>query len=199
MISFLWVHRDQSVAKIVCQSVSQRNVPPLRDCQNASSEVTTRRSTPASCHTAWARGQVKDRCEQSSTALAHNEHSTGESGTMRCRRDLIIRRCRSKSQANTLIFRGRRRFHTKRHLCRRIWSFNSPWSRSNMYAARTVKLRPLHTHASWATSDKRWSARSSSSLSSSSTHWSDNTSGNAGAHALCHARCTEIPGSVDNA
>ena len=122
MTSFLWVHRDQSVAKIICHSVSRRNVLPLRDCQNASSEVTTRRPIPASCHTAWATGQVKKRCEQSSTSLMHNEHSTWESGTMRCRRDLVIRRRCNKSQVNTLIFRGRRRFHTKRHLCRRIGS-----------------------------------------------------------------------------
>ena len=59
----------------LCHSVSQRNVLSLRDCQNASSEVTTRRPTPASCHTAWARGQVKNRCEQFSTALAHSRHT----------------------------------------------------------------------------------------------------------------------------
>ena len=128
--SFLWVQRDQSVAKIVCHSASRRNDPPLRDLQNASSEVTTRWLTPAACHTSWAIGQVKNRCEQSSTALAHSGHSTGESGTMRCCRDLVIKRHRSRSQANTLIFRGRRRFHTKRHLCKRSESSDSPWSRS---------------------------------------------------------------------
>ena len=142
---------------------------------------------------------MKNRCEQSSTSLTHNKHSIGESRTMRYRRDLVIRRRRSKSQANTLILRGRRSFHTKRHLCRRIGSSDSPWSRRNLYVARTVKLGPLHTHSSLATSNKRWLARSSCSLSSSSTRWSGNASGNAGTHALCQARCTEILGSVDNA
>ena len=35
------------MAKIVCHSASRRNVPPLRDHQNTSSEVTSRRPTPA--------------------------------------------------------------------------------------------------------------------------------------------------------
>ena len=143
------------MAKIVCHSTLQRNVLPTRDRQNASSEVTTRQPTLAACHTAWARGQAKNRCKQSSTALAHNEHSTGESGTMRCCKDLVIRRRHSRSQANTLIFRGRRRFHTKWHLCRRSGSFESSWSQSSLYVARVVKLRLLHTHVSWAAFDKR--------------------------------------------
>ena len=106
MTSFLWVQIDQSVAKIVCHSASRRKDPPLRDCHHASSEVTTSRLTPAAYHTSWAKGQAKNRCEQSSTARAHNGHSTGESGTTRCRKDLVINRRRSRSQANTLIFRG---------------------------------------------------------------------------------------------
>ena len=152
-----------------------------------------------SCHTSWAKGQAKNRCEQSFTALAHNGHSMGESGTIRCCRDLVIRRRRSRSQANSLIFRRRRRFHTKRHFCKRIGSPDSPWSRSSLYAAQTMKLGPLHTHASWATSDKHWSARSSCSLSSSATRWSGNVLGKAGTHASCEARCIEIPISVYNA
>ena len=126
MTSFLWVQMDQSVAKIVCHSASRWNDPPLRDRQNVSSEVTTIRPTPAAYHTSWAKGQAKNRCEQSSTALALNGHSTGESGTMRCRKDLAINRCRSRSQAKTLIFKGRRRFHTKWHLCKRSGSSDSP-------------------------------------------------------------------------
>ena len=51
-------------------------------------------------------GQSKNRCWQFSTAMAHSRHSAGASGTMRCSWDLVIRRCCSKSQANTLIFRG---------------------------------------------------------------------------------------------
>ena len=112
MTSFLWIQRDQSVAKIVCHSTSRRNVPPPSDRQKASSEVATRRPTPVSCHTVWANGQTKNKCWQSSTALAHSGHSTGAFGTKRCSRDLIISRRCSRSQANTLIFRGRRRFHT---------------------------------------------------------------------------------------
>ena len=71
------------MAKIVCHSTSQRNVPPPRDRQNASSEVAMRRSTPVACHTVWAKGQVKNKCWQSSTALTHNGHSTGASGILR--------------------------------------------------------------------------------------------------------------------
>ena len=113
MTSFLWVQMDQSVAKIVYHSASRRKAPPLRDRQNASSEVATSRPTSAACHTSWAKGQAKNRCGQSSTALAHSGHSTGESGNMRCGKDLVINRRRSRSQAKTLIFKERRRFHTK--------------------------------------------------------------------------------------
>ena len=118
MTSFLWIQRDQSVAKIVCHSTSRQNVPPPRDSRNASSEVVTRRPTKVACHTVWAKGQTKNKCWQSSTALMHNGHSTRASGTIHCSRDLVISRRRSRSQANSLIFRGRRRFHTKQHLCR---------------------------------------------------------------------------------
>ena len=116
MTSFLWIQRDHSVAKIVCHSTSRRNVPPPRDRKNASSEVATRQSTPVSCHTVWAKGQTKNKCWQSSTTLTHIGHSTAAFGTIRCSQDLVISRRRSRSQANTLIFRGRCRFHTKHHL-----------------------------------------------------------------------------------
>ena len=157
------------MAKIVCRSTSRRNVPPPRDRQNASSKVATRQPTPVSCHTVWAKGQTKNKGWQSSTALAHNGHSTGASDTIRCSRDLVISHRRSKSQANTLIFRGRRRFHTKRHLCKMSRSSEFSWSRSSLYAARVVKLGPLHTHASCAASDRRWSAKSSCRLISLAT------------------------------
>ena len=139
MTSFLWVQRDQSVAKIVCHSALRQNIPPPRDCQNASSNVASRRPTPAACHTSWVRGQAKNRYKQSSTASAHSGHSTGASRTMRCRTDLVIRRRHKKSQANTLIFRGRRHFHTKQHRCKRSRSFESSWSRRSWYAARAEK------------------------------------------------------------
>ena len=126
MTSFLWVQMDQSVAKIVCHSASRRKDQPLRDRQNASSKVATSWPTPTSCHTSWAKGQAKNRCRQSSTALAHNGHSTGESRTMCCHKDLVINRRHSRSQAKILIFKGRRRFHTKRHLCKRSGSSDSP-------------------------------------------------------------------------
>ena len=187
------------MAKIICPSASRQNVPPTRDRQNASSEVTTRRPTPTNCHTAWARGQAKNKCGQSSTALAHSGHFTGESGTMRFHKDLVIRHCRSRSQANNLTFRWRRRFHTKRHLCRRSRSSESSWSRSNIYADWAMKPGPLHTHVSWATSDKRKSARSSCRLNSSATHSSGNAWGRAETQASCQARHTETPRSVDNA
>ena len=132
MTSFLWVQMDQSVAKIDCHSASRRKAPPLRDRQNASSEVVTSRPTSAAHHTSWANEQAKNRCWQSSTALAHSGHSTGESGNMRCRKDLVINRHRSRSQAKILIFKGRRRFHTNLHLCKRIGSSGAPWSRSNL-------------------------------------------------------------------
>ena len=135
MTSFLWTQRGQSVAKIVCHLTSQRNVPPPRDRKNASSEVATRRSTPVSYHTVWAKGQTKNKCWQSSTALTHNGHSTGAFGTIRCSWDLVISRRRSRSKANTLIFRGRHRYHTKRHLCRMCGSSEFSWSRSSLYAA----------------------------------------------------------------
>ena len=77
-------------------------------------------------------------------------HSAGAFGTIRCSRDLVIRRRRSRSQANILIFRGRRRFHTKRHLCKMSRSSEFFWSRSSLYATRVVKLGPLRTHASCA-------------------------------------------------
>ena len=57
MASFLWVQRDQSVAKIVCHSTSRRNVLPPRDCQKASSEITTRQPMPVAWHTNWAKGR----------------------------------------------------------------------------------------------------------------------------------------------
>ena len=132
MTSFLWVQMDQSVAKIDCHSDSRRKAPPPRDRQNASSEVITSRPTSAARHTSWAKEQAKNRCWQSSTALTHSGHSTGESGSMRCLKDLVINRCRSRSQAKILIFKGRRRFHTTRHLCRKSGSSDAPWSRSNL-------------------------------------------------------------------
>ena len=118
MTSFLWIQMDSSVAKIVWHSTPRRNILPPRDCQNASFDVTTRRPSPVAYHTVWAKGQAKNKCWQSSTALAHNGHSAGAFKTMCCSMDLVIRRRRSRSQANTLIFRGRRCFHTKRHLCK---------------------------------------------------------------------------------
>ena len=175
--SFLRIQRDQSVAKIVCHSTLRRNVLPPRDRQNASSEVATRRPTPVSCHTIWAKGQLKNKCWQSSTALAHSGHSTGASGTILCTRDLVISCRRSRSQANTLIFRGRRRFHTKQYLYKMSESSEFSWSRSSLYAARVVKLGPLHTHASCAISDRRRSTKSSFRLISSATRWSDNAWG----------------------
>ena len=199
MTSFLWVQRDQSVAKIVSHSASRRNVLPLRDRQKPSSKVAIRRPTPAACHAAWAKGQAKNQCEQSSTTLAHTEHSTDESEAMRCRRDLVIRRRRRRSQVNTLIFTRSWRFHTKRHRCKRSGSFKSSWPRRSLYAAWAIKLGPLHTHASWVASNKRWSARSSCRLSSSATRWSGNASGKAGTQASCQACRTETLGFVDNA
>ena len=77
MTSFLWVQRDHNVAKIVCHSASRRNGPLPSDRQNASSNDTTRRPTLAACHTAWARGHTKNKCEQSSTTPTHSGHSTG--------------------------------------------------------------------------------------------------------------------------
>ena len=123
---------DQSVAKIDCHSASRRKAPLLRDRQNASSEVVTSRPTSAARHTSWAKEQAKNKCWQSSTALAHSGHSTGESGNMRCRKDLVINRRCSRSQAKILIFKGRRRFHTNRHLCKKIGSSDAPSSRSNL-------------------------------------------------------------------
>ena len=122
--------------KIVCHSTLRRNVSLPRDCQNVSFEVNMRRLTPVACHTVWAKGQAKNKCWQSSTALAHNGHSIGASETMRCSIDLVIWRRRSRSQANNLIFRGRRRFHTKRHLCKKSGSSGLSWSRSRLYAAQ---------------------------------------------------------------
>ena len=148
MTSFLWIQMDHNVAKIVCHSSPRRHVPLPRDRQNASSEFTTRWPTPVASHTVWAKGQTKNKCGQSSTALAHSGHSAGASGTMRCNLDLVIRRRGNKSQANTFIFRGRRRFHTTRHLCKMSGSSGFSWSRSRLYAARVVKLGPFHIHAS---------------------------------------------------
>ena len=158
------------MAKIVSHPASRRNVPPQRNRHIVSSEVGTRQPTPA-CHAACARGQAKYKCAQSSTPLAHSEHSTEESGAMHSRRDLVIKRCRIRSHANTLIFKGRRRLITKWHICKRSRSFGSSWPRRSLYAARAEKLWPLHTHASWTVSDRLRSTISSYRLSSSATRW----------------------------
>ena len=181
------------MAKIVSHSTAQRNVPPPRDRQNASSEVATRRPTPVACHIVWAKGQTKNKCCQSSTALAHNGHSTRASSTIRYSRDLVICRRRSKSQENALIFKGRRRFHTKRHLCRMSRSSEYSWSRSSLYTARVVKILPLHTHASCAAFDKRQSAKSSCKLISSATNWSGNAWGRGGTQTSFQACRTTTP------
>ena len=192
MTSFLWIKRDQSVAKIVCHSTSRRKVSPPSNRQKASSEVATRRPAPVSCHTLWANGQTKNKCWQSFIALAHSGHSIGTSGTKCCSQDLVISR-RSKSQANTLIFRRRCRFHTRRHLGRMSGSSEFSWSRSSLYAARVVKLGPLHTHTSCTTSDKCRSATSFCILISSATRWSNNAWGRGGTHASFQARRTTTP------
>ena len=129
MTSFLWVQREHNVTKIVCHSASRRNCPSSRDRQNASSDDTTRRLTLAAYHTAWARGQTKNKCEQSSTAPAHSGHSTGEFGAIRCRSALVIRRRHARSQSKTLIFKGRQRFHTKQQRCKMSGSPGTSWSR----------------------------------------------------------------------
>ena len=85
------------MAKIVSHSASRENVPSQRDRQKVSFEIATRRPTPAACHAAWARGQAKNMYAQSSIPLAHDTHSTGESGAMRSSRDLVIRRRRIRS------------------------------------------------------------------------------------------------------
>ena len=199
MTSFLWIQMDHNVAKIVCHSSPRRNVPPPRDRQNASPEFTTRWPTPVASHTVWAKGQTKNKCGQSSTAPAHSGHSAGASGTMRCNLDLVIRRRRNKSQANTLIFRGRRRFHTTRHLCKMSGSSGFSWSRSRLYAARVVKLGPFHIHASCTAFDMQQSVRSSCNLFSSAARWSRNTTGRGGTQALFQDCCTKTPLSVDRA
>ena len=188
---------DQSVSKIVCHSTPRRNVPPRRDRQNASSEVTTRWPTPIASHTVWAKRQAKNKCWQSSTDLAHNGHSARTSETMRYGMDLVIRRHLTRSQANTLIFKGRRRFHTKRNLCKMSRSSEFAWSRNSLYAARVVKLGPLHIHASCIASDRRRSVRSSCRLISSATCWSGNASGRGGTQASFQAHRTKTPWSVD--
>ena len=198
MTSLVWIQRDQSVTKIVCHSASRQNVPQLRDCQNVSSKIAERGPTPAACHTTWAKGQAKNRCEQSSTAPAHSGHSTGESGAMRYRRNLVIRRRLRRSQANTLIFTGRGRFHTNRHCCKRSRSFESFWSCNRRYAAWELKLGPLHTHASWATSGGLL-ASSSCRLRCSTSHWSNKAVGKSGTQASCQARRTKAPRPMDNA
>ena len=129
MTSFLWVKRDHNVEKIVCHSASRRNGLSPSNCQNASSDDTARRLTLAACHTAWARGQAKNKCEQSSTAPAHSGHSTGEFWTIRCRSALVIRRRSARSKAKTLIFKGRWCFHTKWHCCKMSGSSGTSWSR----------------------------------------------------------------------
>ena len=152
------------MAKIVYHSALQWNVLPTRDHQNASSKIATRQPTPSACHTNLAKGQAKIWYEQSSTAPAHKGHSMRESGTMRCHKDLVIRHHLRKSQANTLIFRRRQHFHTNQHRYKKSRSFEFSWSKKSRYAARVVKRGPLHTHASWAASDGRRSARSSCKL-----------------------------------
>ena len=114
-------------------------------------------------------------------------------------RDLVIRRRHRRSQANTLIFRGRGCFHTIRHRSKRRGSSKSSLSQRSRYSARAMKRGPFHTHASCAVSDGRRSARSSCRLSISATRWSGNAAGKAGTQALCQVHCTEPPGSVDNA
>ena len=168
------------MTKIFCHLAPRRNVPPPRDRHKASSEVATRRLMHAAFHIASAKGQMKNKCEQSSTVPMHSGHSMGEFRTMRCRRDLVIRRRRRWSQANILIFRGRSRFHTKRHRCKRRGSSKSSWSQRSRYAARAMKQGPFHTHTSWAVSDGHWSARSSYRLSNSATCWSGNVVGKPG-------------------
>ena len=158
-----------------------------------------RRPTPAACQTAWAKGQTKNRCWQSSSALAYSGHSSGASGTIRCNRDLVIKHRHNRSLANTLIFRGIRRFHTKRHLYRMNGSSESCWFWNSLYATRVVKLWPLHTHASCAASDRRRSARSACRLISSATPWLGNASGRGGTQASFQVCRTNTPGSVDSA
>ena len=196
MTSFIWVQRDLSVGKIVCHLASRRTVLPPRDRQNASSKFAMRRLTPVASHIAWAKGQAKNRCEQSSTAPAHSRHSTWESRTMHSCRDLVIRRHRRRSHANTLIFRERQCVHTNWHCCKRS---GSSWSRGSRYAVRAVERGSLHTHASWPASFGLQLTRSSCKLRISATCWSGNAAGKAGTQASCQARRTNTPGSVNNA
>ena len=114
MTSFLWIHIAHNVANARLQSCSRLKEPSIRELQNASSDDTTRRATPATRHASCTIGHVKNKCGQSSSSPAHSGQHTSAPGTLRRRMTLVIRRRRKSSQLKIRIFSGSRCFHTTR-------------------------------------------------------------------------------------
>ena len=111
MTSFLWSQIAHNVAKARLQSVSCLKEPSMRVLQNASSEDSMRRATPAACHASCTIRHVKNRWEQSSSSPSHRGQLTTAPGNRRQHMALVFRWRRTSNQPKSQIFSGSRCFH----------------------------------------------------------------------------------------
>ena len=114
MTSFRLIQIAHNVANMRFHSAALRYGPSPIDRQKSSNDVNSGWATPTNRQTAWEMGHSTKRCSQFSRLAPHNTQSPAESGAMRCRKDLVISRCRRRSHTKIRIFTGVRLFHTRR-------------------------------------------------------------------------------------
>ena len=126
MTSFLWSQIAHNVMKARLRSVSSLNEPSMRELQNASSEDSTRRASPAARYASYTKRAREKQVKQSSSSLSHRGQLTTAPTIKRWRMTLIIKRRRmtliirqrrKSSKTKSRIFSGRCCFHTTRQ-CR---------------------------------------------------------------------------------
>ena len=130
MTSFRFIQIAYNVANMRFHSAALRYGPSLIDRQKSSNDVNSGRATPTNRQTAWEMGHSTKRCSQFSRLAPHNTQSPADSGAMRCRKDLVISRCRRRSHTKIRIFTGVRLFHTRRQRRKKSGSSGVTRSRS---------------------------------------------------------------------
>ena len=114
MTSFLWIYIAHNVAKARLQSTSRLKEPSIRELQNASSDVATRRATPATRHSSCIIRHVKNNWGQSLSSPAHSGQHITALENLRRRMTLVIRRRRKSSHPSIRIFSRSGCFYTTR-------------------------------------------------------------------------------------
>ena len=130
MTSFRLIQTAHSVTNMRFHSAALRYGPSPLDRQKSSSDVNVGHVTPTDRQTDWEMGHSTKRCSQFSRFALHNTQSPTDLWAMRCRKDLVINRCRRKSQTKIRIFNGVQLFHTQHQRRKNCGSSRATRSRS---------------------------------------------------------------------